>query len=529
MFFRRQKFSESGASEQDTASHHFFFPLFPNPACCDTIRDFRRAVALCDSDSIDILNQTEVAMAENETDTTLATSTDSDTGVAVAEAESDFVYPVTIEDSGPATKKVSVEIPEDRIKTELTKQLKDLRKDAAIPGFRVGHAPAKLIEKRFGNEIKEQVRRTLIGESYEQAVTKNDLKVLGEPQFDISANIGLPETGPLSFSFEVEVLPEINLPSLTGIPVKKPKIEIKDENVDQAMNNLREQQGTLVPVEDRPVEAKDYITADVHLKMNGADVAHQHDAQLVARPARIGGIEIPDFESKIAGTKAGETRTFDVKAPANHQNEAIRDKDIQMEITVKDIKKLELAEITPEFLDDLGFISEQEIRDALREQMVERITYDVAQAQREQVSKYLLDNTTLELPTKLSLKQVDRVVQRRAIDLLMRGIPREQVEAQLDQLRYGAEEEAGKELKLFFILQKIASDQENDVDEAELNGRIALLAAQRGERPEKVKQEMAKDGSLTSLYIQMREQKALDQILTNATIEDVEVAPPASA
>jgi trigger factor len=464
-------------------------------------------------------------MPENETE--LATTADS-SALAVADADAEFVYPVTIEDAGPATKKVSVEIPEERIKGELTKQYKELRKEAAIPGFRVGHAPAKLIEKKFGNDIKEQVRRTLIQESYQQAVEKNDLKVLGEPQFDVTANIGLPDAGPLVFNFEVEVQPVITLPSLTGIPVKKPKIEIKDENVDQAMNNLREQQGTLIPVEDRGVEAKDYITADVHLKLNGNVVAHQHDAQLVARPARIGGIDVPDFETQIVGAKPGETRSFVATAPANHPTEGIRGQQIQLEISVKDIKRLELAEITPEFLEDLGFVSEQEIRDALREQMVERITYDVAQAQREQVSKYLLDNTVLELPAKLSGRQVDRVVQRRAMDLLMRGIPQQQVEAQLDQLRYGAVEEAATELKLFFILQQIANDQETDVDEAELNGRIALLAAQRGERPEKVKQEMAKDGSLTALYIQMREQKALDQVLLSAAVEEVEVPQPAT-
>ena len=134
-------------------------------------------------------------MAENEneqTNTALATTEGSDTGgsdtgVAVAEAEDTFQYPVTIEDAGPATKKVSVEIPEERIKTELTKQLKELRREAAIPGFRVGHAPAKLIEKKFGNDIKEQVRRTLISESYQQAVEKNNLQVLGEPQFDVSS------------------------------------------------------------------------------------------------------------------------------------------------------------------------------------------------------------------------------------------------------------------------------------------------------------------------------------------------------
>jgi trigger factor len=199
-----------------------------------------------------------------------------------------------------------------------------------------------------------------------------------------------------------------------------------------------------------------------------------------------------------------------------------------MEISVKDIKHLELAQITPEFLEDLGFVNEQEIRDALREQMVERISYDVAQAQRDQISKYLLENTTLDLPTRLSAKQVERTVQRRQIELSTRGVPQEQIIAQLDQLRYGAQEDAARELKLFFILQKIATDQNTDVDESELNGRIALLAVQRGERPEKVKQEMAKDGSLASLYIQMREQKALDQVLLSAQIEEVEVVPPAT-
>ena len=465
-------------------------------------------------------------MAENEIVT--ADQTTEEGGVAVADG-GDFQYPVTVEDAGPATKKVSVQIPEDRIKARLSQQFKEIRRDAQLPGFRAGRAPAKLIEKKFGSEIKEQVRRDLMRESYEQAVEVNKLAVLGEPTFDAGSNITLPEAGPLNYAFEVEVQPEFTLPSLTGIPVKKPKVEVKEENVEQAMQNLREQQGTLVPVEDGGVAAKDFITADVHLKVGGNVVGHQHDAQLVARPARIGGIEVADFEQQIVGAKVGETRTLNVKGPENHPNEAVRGQDVAIDVTVKDIKRLELAEITPEFLADLGFDNEQQVRDALREQMVERITYDVAQAQREQVSKYLMENTTLVLPTKLSAKQVDRVAQRRAMDLLMRGVPQDQVIGQIEALRAGAAEEAGRELKLFFILQRIATEQDTDVDEAELNGRIAMLAAQKGERPEKVKSEMAKDGSLQNLYIQMREQKALDKILESAAIEEIEVAPQAAA
>ena len=465
-------------------------------------------------------------MAENEIVTADQTTADAG-GVALAD-EAEFQYPVTVEDAGPATKKVSVEIPEDRIKTKLSEQFKTLRREAQLPGFRVGRAPAKLIEKKFGGEIKEQVRRDLIRESYEQAVDHHKLAVLGEPTFDAGSNITLPDAGPLSYTFEVEVQPDFDLPSLTGIPVRKPKVEVKEENVEQAMQNLREQQGTLVPVEDGGVVAKDYVTADVHLKVDGNVVGHQHDAQLVARPARIGGMEVPDFEQQIVGAKVGETRTLNAKGPEAHPNEAVRGKDVAIDVTVKDIKRLELAEITPEFLADLGFDDEQQVRDALREQMVERITYDVAQAQREQVSKYLMDHTTLELPSKLSAKQVDRVVQRRAMDLVMRGVPQDQVLSRVEALRAGAADEAGRELKLFFILQKIATDQDTDVDEAELNGRIAMLAAQRGERPEKVKQEMSKDGSLANLYIQMREQKALDKVLESAAIEEVDVAAAAA-
>lgn len=453
-------------------------------------------------------------MAENQTADTTATED---------QEGQEFKYEIKIEEAGPATKKVSVEIPRDRIEQKMGEQYKELRQQAAIPGFRVGHAPQKLIEKRFASDVKEQVRRALIGESYEQAVEKNNLQVIGEPEFDNPDAIKLPDEGPLTYSFQVEVQPEITLPPLEHLTVKKTKVEVTDEHLNRAMQNLREQQGTLVPVEDRGVESGDYLVADVHVKEGGNVITHQHDAQLVARPGRLAGIQIDDLDKQLSGMKPGEKRTVHAKAPETHPNEQLRGKDVEIEVALKDIKRLELPEVNEEFLQNLGFTNEQELRDALKEQMVERLTYDVQQNMREQVNTYLLQNVQIELPTKLSDRQTDRVVNRRAVDLMMRGMPREQVEANLEALRGGAKEEGLRELKLFFILQKIATDQKVDVDEAELNGRIAMLAVQRGRRPEKLKQEMAKDGTLQNLYIQMREQKAVDKILESAKIEEVEM------
>lgn len=463
-------------------------------------------------------------MADNE----VATETNPDATALAAVAET-YQYAIKVEDAGPATKKVSVEIPQERIQQKLAEQFKELRSQAAIPGFRIGHAPQKLIEKRFSGDVKEQVRRSLVSESYEQAMEKNALQPIGEPEFENAAKLDLPESGALNYTFTVEVQPVITLPTLKGLKVKKPKIEVKDENVDQAMQNLREQQGALVPVEDRGVVAKDFLTADVHVKLDGAAIAHAHDSQIVSRPGRVGGIQIDDLDKQLEGQKSGETRTITVKAPDTHANEAIRGKDVQIEIALKEIKKLELVEIDTDFLESLGFMDEKELREALREQMVERITYDVQQSMREQVNKYLIENVTMELPTRLSTRQAERVVSRRAMDLMTRGIPREQLEANIEKLSSGAQDEAVRELKLFFILQQIATEQGIDVDEAELNGRIAMMAVQKGQRPEKLKQEMSKDGSMSNLYIQIREQKAVDKIIEDAEIEEVDLKPEESS
>src|SRR5215471_2424869 len=215
---------------------------------------------------------------------------ENETAVADQQQEQEFVYPITVDDAGPATKKVTVEIPRERIDQKIKEQFEELRQQAAIPGFRPGHAPQKLIEKRFSSDVKEQVRRTLISESYQQAVEKNSLEVIGEPEFDSPEAIQLKEDAGLSYSFQVEVQPEFNVPDVSGLKVKKPKIEVTDEKVNQALQTLKEQQGTLVPVEDRGLEDKDHLVADVHIKLDGNVVSHQHDAQLVSRPGRLGGI-----------------------------------------------------------------------------------------------------------------------------------------------------------------------------------------------------------------------------------------------
>lgn len=450
-------------------------------------------------------------------------SQDQDTAVA------EFEYPITIEDAGVGAKKISIEIPETRIQSKLAEQFDELQSVATLPGFRAGKAPRSLLEKRFAGDVKNQVRDQLLRESYQQAITKNDLKVIGEPEFDEKEEFKLPDSGALKFSFSVEITPAITLPDLATLEVKKPVITVSDEHVQQALQNLREQQGQLVPVEDRGVQAKDYVTADVTIKLGDEVVGSQSDASVVVRPGVIGGIEVKDLDKQLEGAKVDETKTIKATAADNHPAEKIRGQEVSIEVKVKDIKALELAEIDDAFLESLGFDDQQQLLDELRVQMVERIDNDVKVAMHNQVRNFLIKNLNVEVPAKLSSRQEARIVNRRANELMMRGMQPGQIQANLDKLTAGAAEQAKNELKLFFTLAKIAEENQIEVDESEVNGQIAYMAMMQNERPEKLKQQMAKSGQLSDLWLSLRERKALDKLLESAKIENVEVKGDASA
>ena len=432
-------------------------------------------------------------------------------------------YQTKVEEIAPSTRKVTVEIAEETIKAKLSENFKEIRTKAALPGFRPGHAPQKLVEKRFGSDIRNDVQQQLIGDSYRKALETNKLDVVGEPEFDNPDSIKLPESGALTYSFQVEIRPTFELPELKGIKVKRAKVEVNETHLSQAMKNLREQQGTLVPVEDRGLEAKDYVTADVSIKLDGNEVGAQKDAQFVLQAGRIGGIFIEDIEKQLAGAKVGQTRTISAKAPEDHPKEELRGKDVKIDITITGIKRLELAEINQEFLESLGFENEEELKEALKEQMEIRVKNDIQQAMRDQVNKYLLENIQMEIPTKLSQRQTQRIVQRRASDLMMRGLPENEIIANIEKIKAGADQQAAQELKSFFILDKIAQAEKLEVDDNELNSEVAMLAMQMGERPEKLKQRFSKDGTLMNMYLRLRENKAIDKILESAEIEEVEV------
>jgi trigger factor len=430
---------------------------------------------------------------------------------------------VTIEPAGPCKKKVAIEVPEQTIKSATDEQYNTLRKEALVPGFRKGRAPRRLLEKRFGKETTEQVKLKLLADASDLAIKDNKLDILGEPDIDFE-KIELPAQGPLKFDFQVEVRPEFDLPQLEGIPVTRTKLEVTDEQIDREIEQLRKWSGIWTPREEGVVENSDQIIADVVLKVEGAEAEQKLDnAEIyVRRNGFVGEIPVEKLDELLAGAKSGDTKQTSVEVPKTYFREEYRGKKIDVQVTIKDIKWLKPAQLDETFLKRMGAKNEDELREKTRDALHSRLEQQTRAEMTQQIYQYLLDNTNFDLPLDLVAEQATTLLKRQYVNLMIRGLSREQIDEQMEQLRASSEEQAKEQLKTFFVMDKVADKFGIDVSEEEINGHIAQLAIHQGQRPERLKEEMTRDGSLAQFKLEVRQSKCIAKLLESAKITEKE-------
>jgi len=428
---------------------------------------------------------------------------------------------VTIEETGPCKKKVIVEIPEESIKSATDEQYERLHKEALVPGFRKGRAPRRLLEKRFGKETAETIKLKLLADASEAAIKDSKLDALREPDFDFE-KIELPPEGPIKFDFEVEVRPEFDLPQLEDIPITRSRLEVTDEQINREIEQLRKWSGVWTPRETGAAEADDQIIADAVLKV--AEVEEEKKLNNIEIYVRangfVGAVPVEKLDELLIGAKAGDSRQTTVEVPKTFFREDYRGKKVDVGITIKDIKWLKPAALDENFLNKCGVEEESELREKIRDTLQTRLEGQVRTEMTEQIYKYLLDNTDFDLPLDVVAEQSTSLLQRQYSNLLMRGLSREQLDEQMELLRASSEQQAKEQLKTFFIMDKVADKLDIDVSEEEINGHIAQLAIQQGQRPERMREQMLRDGSLSQFRLQVREEKCTAKLLESAKMTE---------
>jgi trigger factor len=422
---------------------------------------------------------------------------------------------VQVEEIGPCKKRLKVRVPLDDIKLKLEESYTKLRESAHVSGFRKGHAPRKLLEKRFGGQILEELKQSVMAEASGDALKKAELKVLGEPSFD-SAEFKIDQD--FTFDITIEVEPEVNVANYQGLELKKLPDEVTPEDVDQGVKSLLANLAKLEPAVDGEVRAGDVITADWEVKV-GDDVALSgKQEKFEVHENLFAGLNAGDVMGKVLGAKSGDVRETDVSLPADFPLEKFRAKDGKLTITVAKVERRNVPELTEDSVKTMGFDSVEDVRQAVRRRITERKKEISRENLERQVSEKLLDMARFDLPQGVLKRQSQRNLDRQQMRLRMRGLPDDEIVKRLDDLRAASEQAAERDFKMFFILSKIAEAEKIFVTENEVEATVARLANAYQKSVHKFQQELEQQGLMDDLRAQMRYDKALSYVIENAKI-----------
>jgi trigger factor len=428
---------------------------------------------------------------------------------------------VEITDAGPCKKHLKVAIAETDIERQYAESLGSIRRDAAVPGFRPGRAPKTLVNKRFRKEVQGQVKSSLLMAALEQIDEDYKINPISQPNLDLEA-INLPDGGPMEFEMDVEVQPDFPLPTYKALSVNRPVREISEKDVDAQLTTFLERYAQLVPKLEGGAELGDQITADLKFHKDGVDLNEVREIQFRLQPElRFQDGRVPDLAGALLGAKPGEVREADAEVGSASADPALRGQQIRVSFVVHDLKSYRLPEVDAEFLDSIGFDSDEELREALKEVLERRVQYQQRQAMRRQLLDAMIAESPFELPADLVARQERSTLRNHVQELRQAGLSDSQIRAREAEIRANSHESTLRSLKEFFLLAKIAEEEGIKVEEEDLETEILAIARRTDESPRRVRARIEKEGLAEGLASQILERKAVERILEYVKIVDV--------
>jgi trigger factor len=427
---------------------------------------------------------------------------------------------VTVQDAGPCKKLLKIAVPAKEVADKVDESYGKLRDSVTVAGFRKGHIPRKLLEKRFGEQVIEEVKETAMADACEKALKENGLTALGEPSFD---KVEYAAGGDLSFEVTIEVKPQFETPDYKGLKLKRRSgAEVTEEDIAAGMERLRHQRAQYEPAPpDAQAEPNDVVTVDWKAMAGAEEVASEQGVAIPVSGRRLGAMSV-DLAACLAGVKAGETREARVVFAHNHPVEKHQGKEGRAHITVKEIKRPRVPELNEALAKEFRFESLDEMKSVVRAQLRSQREREAREDLERQVADQLIERAALEVPTDLVKRQASDTLTRMQLRLRYEGLSDEEVEEKLTELQSASEEAAERQIKTYFIFEKIADAEKVFVTENDVENRIAQLANGSRQTPQQVRSYLEERRAMGQLRIQMREERVMQALLHLAEIQDAD-------
>lgn len=425
---------------------------------------------------------------------------------------------VTIEDAGPCKKVLKFEIPKEAIESEFEKKTAEVCGTVELPGFRKGRAPRKLVERRFGTQIKDEVKQSVVSDCYQKTLEEHKLNPVGNPKF---GEIELEMGKPFIFDVTLEVWPSFEVNQYRGLKLKKKSSSVNDEEVQKVLIDMAYRKAQLTVVKDGNVKRGDHIICDSKVEVDGNNVFEDDDIEIpVVNGIAVANTVIPDLTTKLEGIKSGEECKIDAKLSDNFVKEEYRGKDAKVRLKVKEIKRLIPPDINEDFARTLGFNSLEDLKSHIRKRVEIDKRRWVEDDLKNQVLDILLDHAKFELPQDFLSQHTDQRVYKHQLDLLNRGVPLEEIQKQTEKIKNASAESVMREIKASLVLNYIAEKEKIFVTESEVEQQIADIARAYNTDTTRVRKQLERQGNLSYLRSDMRENKVMIFLLREASIEE---------
>ncbi len=437
-------------------------------------------------------------------------------------------HTVTIEDAGPSRKRLRFTIPGKVVSEHIEHSMGNVAMSAPVPGFRAGHAPRRIIEKRFGAGVREEAKSAIIASAYQTAIKDHKISVIGDPEGnDELAKLAIESGKDMNFHVEVDVMPEFDLPSTDGLEVFRPLYTPAESDVDQQITMLAVNEGSLEP-RDR-AEPGDYCIGHGVMRDPDDKVLIDIDGAVIQVPptenkgkGAILGVLVDDFGNQAGLPAADETITVKATGPESHENEQVRGKALTITFKVAQVQRIVPCPMD-ELLRKTSLPTEAALREAMMTRLKQRAVVEQQGAMRQQIAKYLIEKIEVPLPQRLTARQSEANLSRARMELLYRGMDDLQIEERMAQLRAASAASAVRDLKLSFILARVAETLQVKVNQDEVLGRIAQMAMERRVKPDLMRQELEKRNQIGFVVQQVRDHKTMDALLARAKVSDLSV------
>ena len=417
-------------------------------------------------------------------------------------------------------RRVKVTVPRTDVEVYFQNEYTELEQTAYVPGFRVGKAPRGLVERRFRKEIADRVKHTLVIDAMEQVSSAPDFTPISEPDVDLMALV-LPEEGNFIFEFAIEVRPDFDLPEWKGLKIEKPVRTFTDDDVDKAVRRMLSMYSDLED-SDEPAALGNYVQVDVTVKSGENAVNEEKEVLVRVCPTlTFHDGSIDGFDTLAVGTKKGDTFTAPLSLTADAPNEAYRGQTVNVEFAVTGVKRESLPHVSEAFLQRIGYENEADLRDSILDSLKRQLEHEQHRRLRRQITEGLTVAANWELPKSLLQRQSEREFRRSIMELQRSGYEQDEITAHLNAIRQNSAAATAQALKEHFILEKIA-EVENVVDTPEdYDTEVALIAAQSGSSPRRVRAQIEKAGEMDILRNQIIERKVINLIAQHAAFTEV--------